>query len=86
MNTCHPLYDRGAGIIRYDNNNNNSLRCKYATSFWKSFNTTCSWRHNSYIINIHNALNLTLKCLSYRICNCLSLFRIVTFSTNSEDL
>ena len=38
MNTCHPLYDRGAGIIRYDNNNNNSLRCKYATNFWKSFN------------------------------------------------
>lgn len=37
MNTCHPLYDRGAGIIRYYNNNN-SLRCKYATNFWKSFN------------------------------------------------
>ena len=38
MNTCHPLYDRGAGIIRYDKNNNNSLRCKYATIFWKSLN------------------------------------------------
>ena len=32
MNTHSPLYNRGARIIRYDNNNN-SLRCKYATIF-----------------------------------------------------